>query len=229
MATTTAKKVVNKFTSRLTKVGGYYGELILAVNLKRHQAALETMLAEQFVFNIVVFWEVFLNELLLTYLVASPKRFLSNLKDRMGQSVKERYGGGAAQMLKFNSPRSISLAKAAALADPKDFNLTAESADQLTKRANDLLEAKFAKPFTLDPDDAQFLDYLVCLRNFLAHRSTSSRNKLRIAVSALQNSNNDLNGSISNIGTYLKTTNTSNKTRALIISERMVQIANKLV
>lgn len=229
MSKTLAKKVVSEFSKRLQSSVGYHQELLLAVHLKKHQAALETMLAEQFALNIVVLWEVFLNELLISYLVVSPGRFSKNLEERVYQSMKERFGPSIGQMIEFTFPSELTFARASLLADPKELNISVKSADQLAQKANELLSARYARLFTLEPEDAQFVDFVIATRNFLAHRSGGARTKLKTAIIPLTGANSTLQGSISHIGTYLKTLDSIGNTRSAFIAQRLVEVANKLV
>ena len=229
MSKTPARKAVAKFTSRLQTAIDYHRELLLAVHGKKRQAALETMLAEQFTFNVVVLWEVFLSDLLLCYLVVSPKRYSGALEEKVLQSIKDRFGVIASNMLNFDFPQHFPMPKARALVDPKQFNITVQSAEYLTNRANELLAAKYARLFTLNPDEAQFVDFLIALRNFLAHRSKSGHANLKASIANLSGTNITLQATTSNFGTYLKTRDVNNDTRSILIANRVIALANVLV
>lgn len=223
-----SQDVVRKFTKRLKTAVDHHKELMLAVHLKKHQAALETMLAEQFVLNAAVLWEVFLSNLLLAYLSRSPKSYLKSLKQRILQSLKERYGPDAARLAGIKLPRSLSLAKASALVDPKSFNITVTSAEILTKRANELLAAQYAKRFTLPTEDAQLLDFVIALRNYLGHRSSASLQRLKETVAPLSGTNSQLQANISNVGAYLKARTTGGEPRSVIIATRLIELGSSL-
>ena len=229
MSNKLAKKTVDNFTSRLHTAVDYHRELLLAVHGKRRQAALETMLAEQFTFNVVVLWEVFLSDLLLGYLVASPKRYTDGLREKIRQSIKERYGVVASDMLDFDIPRSFSLPKARLMVDPKQFNITVQSADHLSRRANELLAAPNARLFTLNPDEAQFVDFVIALRNFLAHRSKSAHAVLKASIASLAGANAALQATTLNFGTYLKTRDANGDTNSILIANRLIILASLLI
>ncbi len=221
--------VVRKFSARMQKGIGLHRELLLAVHLKTHQAALETMLVEQFVLNAAVLWEVFLSDLLLAYLVASPTRFLKSLRLRVLQSIEQRFGPRTERLVSIDTPRSLSLSSAAGLADPKNYNLTVNSSEHLKKRANEMLAAQYAKHFTLPIEDSQFLDFVVALRNFLGHRSPASLERLKKATGSLDGKNAALNAKVSNIGTYLKARSApSNDPRSIAIALRLVEVSESL-
>src|ERR1051325_7548976 len=204
MAPAPNKDVVRKFVKRLDAGIGFHEELLLAVHLKTHQASLETMLAEQFVLNTAVLWEVFLSDILLAYMIMSPRPYLKTLKTKMLQSIKDRFGTEAARCVGVDLPARPSLAVAASYADPKNFNITVNSAEALKKRADELLAAQHAKRFTLAAEDAQFVDFLVAMRNYLGHRSDAARVRLREVVSPLVGQNITLKASVANVGAYLK-------------------------
>jgi hypothetical protein len=228
MSATLARKKILNFTSRLQAAVDYHRELLIAVQGKRRQAALETMLCEQFAFNVVVLWEVFLSDMLLQYLVASPKRYKKALSERIFQSVKDRFGAAAGDMLEIDIPGQLSLTKARSLVDPKQFNITFHSADSLSRRANDLLSANYARLFTLNSDEAQFVDFVIAFRNYLAHRSKSAHGVLKQAITGLNGANAHLQASTSNFGTYLKTRDAAGDTTSILLANRLIVLANML-
>jgi hypothetical protein len=144
------------------------------------------------------------------------------------QSVREKFGHPTAQFLRFTPPTQISLAQTRAMVDPKEFNITITSADVLTRRANELLEAKYARLFTLNPEFAQFVNYIIAARNYLAHRSKSSRKQLKSAVGVLEGPNLPFAGSVSKVGSYLKARDAQNQTRAIVIARRLIVLAEIL-
>jgi len=220
--------VVDKFTKRVAVAIDYHGELLLAVHLKRHQAALETMLVEQFVLSVAVLWELFLSDLLLTYLAESPSLYLAAFRKKLLQSLKDRYGSGAAKYTRIDFPRQVSRPAVVALVDPKNFNITVKSAAALSEKANELLAAEFAKMFSLGSDDGQFFDFGIAIRNYLGHRSDASRVVLKKAIRGLQGPNADLAGPFQSVGPYLKQRNAAGDTRSIVIARRFVAVANTL-
>ena len=65
---------------------------MLAVHNKRNQAALETMLVEQFVMLSVVQWESFINDLIIAYVLMRPNTALKSLRRRIEQSIERKFG-----------------------------------------------------------------------------------------------------------------------------------------
>lgn len=225
---TASEKIVEQFKRRAHQVHDYHNELLLAVHLKQRQAALESMLSEQFVLSLAVQWEAFINDLIISYVVDDPNPYFKQLRIRIVQSVKEKFGNEAQKLTTFKPPSDLKAGKAQLLVDPKDYNVTSPSAATLTKRANELLAAPHAIKFTLSNDDSAFFDYFVALRNFLGHRSGGSRERLKAAANSLAGANSPLKGSLKDVGAYLKAKQAGGDRRTAVIVSRIVGIADKL-
>jgi hypothetical protein len=223
-----SQEVIRKFRKRLTVSVGYYQEMLLAVHLKTHQASLETMLAEQFTFNCAVLWEVFLSDLLLAYVVMNPASYLKGLKANVSRSLKDRYGGEVEKCAELTFPSKITRVQAKALVDPKQFNISIQSSAVLTKKANELLAATHAKKFTLTKDDAQLVDFVIAVRNYLGHRSKAARAAIKSTQAQLGGANIGLRGDTRDMGTYLKRRNADGDTRAIVIAQRLAEVASHL-
>ncbi len=223
-----AEKVNKDFKSRLVMATEHHKELLLAIYGKKRQAALETMLAEQFTLNILVLWEVYLSDLLISYLTLSPKRYRDSWKEKVKQSIGDRFGPMAPGMVKFSVPKTFTVPKARALVDPKQFNVTFQTADVLSSRANELLAAEYARLFTLEPEDSAFVNFVIAIRNFLAHRSPSARKLLRDRTAVMAGANAAYSGDIANVGGYLKHKVNDQTQRAILIADRLVRIAERL-
>lgn len=196
---------------------------------KVNQAALETMLVEQFVMLSAVQWESFLNDLIVAYVMMRPQAALNNLESRIEKSVESKFGEHAANCTTFKVQRPFSRQKIVGLLDPKNWNITVTSAQELTMKANDLLVAEFAKKFSLNKNDAEFIDFAVAVRNFLSHRSEASRMELKNSVTALTEPANAMfNGQIRDVGTYLKTKDGAGTTRAVSFASRLIAISAAL-
>jgi hypothetical protein len=161
--------------------------------------------------------------------VGAPEAAVNNLKKRIDQSVSGKFGGKAAKCICFRVKSPISKKHIVALLDPKDWNITVRNAAELFSKANEVLVAEFARRFSLDKADAQFFDFAVSLRNYLGHRSDGSRAELKAALRGfLEAANAPLAAKLVNIGTYLKTKNSTGATRAVIFAQRLISISEKL-
>jgi hypothetical protein len=224
-----ATNTIDRFQGRIDETLGHYSELLLAVTGKRHQAALETMLAEQCAMSLAVSWEAFINDLLIAYVTMSPEVFKKDLETRLRRSIEDRYGD-AVRWIKLHLPKTPNKFQLVRIVDPKGWNVTANSAEELSKRANQLLPAADAKKFSLDADDSAFVDYLIALRNYLSHRSRASRAEVMRSIRDMQGAgqNASLAGNVTTVGAYLKTRIAGNDTRSHFVGARIIQVSEKL-
>jgi len=163
---------------------------------------------------------------MIAYVTRHSRVCIKNLQSRIVQSVTERMGAEAAKGLEFRFPVTLTRVRAAALLDPKKWNISYGSAEGLANRANALIAATHANKFSLGAEDSQFLDFAIAFRNYLSHRSDGARETLRQAIAQLTGgSNASLAGPASNIGTYLKFKNAAGDSRAILIAQRFRSIA----
>lgn len=222
--------VAAKFDSKIGTLESNYRELRLALNGKKREESLANVLAEQFVMTTATAFECFLSDIVLDYFSCSPDHYTDDLQARMKSSIKERFGDVVTKWCKFEVPAKVSQAQWTLLLDPKGFNVSFTSADQLSKAANKYLAAEFAKKFSLPKDDRLFFDYLVALRNYLAHKSKRSRTELTKTAGKLSKKrpNSELFGNIKNVPKYLKTAPSGKDDRVVAIMERVRDIARQL-
>ena len=198
------RQVIKRFEKRVSRSKDNYDEFVMAVHNKRNQPSLESQLAEQLVMSVAVAWEAFITDLLIAYVTLDPKASIESLKSKISKSLNDKYGVDAAKAVKFSFPKSLTKARAAAFIDPKGWNIPLKSSEALSQRANELLSAQNAKKFSLNADDSHFLDFVICARNYLSHRSDASRQALKTAISQAGGKNDFLASRFADIGTYLK-------------------------
>lgn len=224
-----ATQVVKTFQKRLDDGIRHHGALLHAVHEHKRQAALESLLAEQFAFTTTVLWEVFLSNLLKAYVADDPSTFFGDLQARLHESVKSKFGAVAAKHTALSPPPAIPPHRIADWLDPKEWNISVTSATKLATKANQLLPATAAKRFTLSADDAALFDYVIALRNYLAHRSDGSRSEFKASAASLAGANADFSGAVAKIDLYLKARVAGGQTRAVALAQRLRLLANTLV
>ncbi|MGB8495941.1 MAG: hypothetical protein WCE53_16190 [Candidatus Acidiferrum sp.] len=222
-------KAINRFQKQIDQTLDYYSELLLAVSGKTRQAALETILAEQCAMSLAVSWEAFIHDVLIAHVVMNSSVFISSLQARLKQSIAEKYGS-AVGWTKFKFPKSPNKDQLMGMVDPKGWNITANSAEELASRANSLLQASDAKKFSLDAEDRAFVDYLISIRNYLGHRSKGSRSEVGRTIRGMQATprNSELVAPIQTVGAYLKNRVSPDRTRAQFIGSSLREISEKL-
>ena len=102
--------------------------------------------------------------------------------------MTSKFGSWHAGCLTFTPPSHLSVAQIRALLDEDGWNITFSGSADLVVKAGNWLPAGDAQKFTaLTPADLALLDGLKAMRNFPAHRSTSSRSAMNAALTALAN------------------------------------------
>jgi hypothetical protein len=222
-----ALRVITRFQNRLTTGTRNFEEMVLAAYGKRRQASLESMLASQFALTVTVQWEVFINDLLVAYVATDPETFMNSLGHRLEQAIKDRFGMEAWRAVTVELPSELTLAKVPAWLDRKDFNVTVKSAEALAQRANAILAARYARKFTLDPDNAAIVDFGIALRNYLAH-SPASRRILNAQRQLLTGANAELAAAAGEVGAYLKSRTANGTMRVCVFASRLSAVAGVL-
>lgn len=225
-----ADRVIAKFQKRVLGILKDYEELSLALHQKRREASLQALIAEQCVMSQAVFWEAFIHELIFSHLCGKPETYLSELKSRVTQSVAGKFPA-ASRWVHIKFPRRTSRGRLLALVDPKGWNITASTAEELTKIANQMLPGALAKKFSFDEDDRAFIDLLVALRNYLGHRSRGSMRVLRERIAALNGTGKNIHlcGAITQVGAYLKVQPAPGiGRRVAVLGGRLLDISNNL-
>lgn len=223
--------IATTFKRRVTQNLSLYDELVLAVNLKKKQKSLETMLAEQCVIGLAVLWEAFIHDLIVGYIEERPEVCTRFHKLRLTQSIESK-NKALLRWVKINVPRSLSREQIETLVDPDGRNVTADSAESLSTRATQLLSARDAIKFSLAESDQKFLNLVIAIRNYLSHRSAGSFGilKSRLREFGSTDPTSPLNGRLTTVGAYLKERpGNGAETRAKVIGNRLVQVSGRLV
>lgn len=218
-----------KFIQRLDSLISHHDELIIAIHNKKNEATLKTELTIQFVVQSVLLWETFLNDLILAYIEMEPSRALASIENDVKQIVNTKYGERIKRAIKISLPRNPKRDTIIKLLDPKGWNITSNDADKLYATATKYISSKFAKNFAFDTDDSEFYNYLVALRNFLSHNSTGSKSKLKNSIASISTPKNSfLKAKSFHAKNYLKEITSSERSRALMLVNRIKEIAIKL-
>jgi hypothetical protein len=207
-----------------------YDELVLAVDQKKKQRSLETMLAEQCVLGLAVLWEAFVHDLIVSYIEESSEACIRFHRDRVTQSVGSK-SKLFAKWITISIPDVLSRVQIEMLVDPEGWNITADSAETLAKKANQFLTAPHAIKFSLADVDRAFVDLLIATRNYLSHRSTGALAIMKQRVKQLHDvdATSPLNGRVTTVGAYLKTRPPgAAHSRAKLVGHQLSTLAAKL-
>jgi hypothetical protein len=221
--------VRTRFQKRVSDLLRDYGEMLLAVQGKNRRASLESMLSEQAAMSLGVYWEAFVHDLFVAYVTRNPVNCVSDFKRRIEQNLTSKFALSV-PWVALRIPSRLTEKQVAKILDPKGWNVNATSARELREKANQFLHSTDARNFALDADDALFVDFLVAVRNYLAHRSANSRTELTAKIRQLDPAGNNavLSGEPVRAALYLKRRVNTAETRVHSIGHRLADISAKL-
>ncbi len=224
-------QVVAIFQNQIRTTLTLYDELVVAVDQKKRQKSLETMLAEQCVLALAVAWEAFVHNLMISYIEQNPQSCIRHHQDKVAQSIEAK-NKHFAKWVTIKPPNVLSRGQIELLIDPNGWNITANSADALAVIANQFLTAPYAKKFSLADNDRAFVDFLIATRNYLSHRSTGALLIMKKRVRELYDvdASSPLNGTITTVGAYLKTIPSGTvSSRTRLVGQQLIALAEGLV
>jgi hypothetical protein len=182
----TPKAVIRYFLQSLQELESGFDAVVVSLAGARQKANVEIIVAEQFATSTAILWEGFVHDILIAYVLKHHKKSLKTLQKRVIRLVNDKFGHECGKRIVFTFGTPSAVSDIEPLLDPKGWNIAANSGDQLAKVANDFLKSSVARKFSLDKEDRAFIDLLVALRNFLAHRSTGGRKSLIAAIRKME-------------------------------------------
>ncbi len=131
----------------------------------------------------VVLWEGFITDLFVAYVNRDSHRFTEDLRTRIIRSVRDKFGDVAAAKTVVTLPAHLDRLTVVGLLDPVGRNLSFASAQDLVATARRILPTAASNRFArLRPVDRASIDAWTAIRNFVAHRSRSAKNRMNKAL-----------------------------------------------
>lgn len=194
--------------------------------------ATKKLVAESSLLAAAVLWEGFITDLFVAHINRDSIQLSSTLKKRIEQSVEQKFGSHVLQRVKVSFPDHLPEREVRSLLDPTNYNLSFESASKMIERADKSLPASVAGKFrALSPADCAAINAWHDIRNFLAHRSGSSKKEMNDTLTKpdLQNDLRRNMHKVHSAGAFLKATPMgTQKWRVEHYFDAMKTIAQKL-
>lgn len=119
--------------------------------------------------------EGFLGDLFVAYINKKPGRFASKLTGTMSVSTEDVYAARAKAFAVVDIRSHLTLEKVRSILDPSKYNVTFADTADLKAKAGRWLEQPYRSHFlTLSQGQYALIEATKAIRNYLAHRSTSS-------------------------------------------------------
>ncbi len=187
-------------------------------------------LAEQSLMVASVLWEGYVGDLFVAYINRDSSMLLGWLRGRIETSVKAKFGSETWNHVRLAFPKHLNKDAIYGLLDPDDKNLTFSSAKKMVQKAEEALVDDHARVFrSLSKVDEAVIDATKAMRNFVAHRSESSKKVMNEALgdNNLPNCLRRGRQSIHNLGAHLKASH-GGRPRIIVHLGELRRIANTL-
>jgi len=167
-------------------------------------------LAETTFLSAFVSFERFLSDLFFAYINRDFLAYQGDLSERIQTSVGNKFGAWAKARVAFNSKKHVNVPELEGILDPDGFNLTFSNAQDIRAKATRWLAAPHrARVHSLSNHDDRLIDTARAIRNFVAHRSKSSKDIMNQKLASVQSAAHNQNlgrgeQHVHNVGAFLK-------------------------
>jgi hypothetical protein len=148
--------------------------------------ATKKLVAEQALLAAAVLWEGFLSDLVVAFVNRKPTKFVAHIEAQVSITSKDPLAKRALHILAPKAVKAhLNVEEVRGILDDKERNLTFDEVAKMKETAGKLLEPTDAAGFlALEAADEAAVAASNALRNFLAHRSASSRTTLQDALAS---------------------------------------------
>lgn len=226
------RDVVDDFGDAVGNLKSYYDRVVGAVTGDPYEHSILSTLAEQTLFSLAALWEAFISDYFVACINRESEAFKENLRERMRDSIREKFGQKASRYTQIAFPKHPSVDDILALAAKDERNIAFRDTAAMVNRASDWLAMSDRARFqSLSHSDRDLVDAVIKIRNYIAHRSRSAAKEMDEALSKLAgNPRNQSLGrtarKVRNVGAFLKAWAPS--PRVLKFCDRVVTVAGLL-
>lgn len=137
-----------------------------------HEKRNLTTLSELVFLNAYVAFETFLSDLFMAYINKKSINYQNERETKIKKVIKEEFGDWYSNRVSLSKVQHLKAEEVENLLDPRGFNITFSSSEQIKRLAGGWLSQEFRKNvFTLAQDDFEFIDCCREIRNAIAHKS----------------------------------------------------------
>jgi len=155
-------------------------DAVLAAKVNR---TTKKLITESAMLTAAVLWEGFLSDLFIAYINRDTSAYAMFAEAAVRQHAQEKFGTDVVKSVSLQLELHLSADQVRQLLDSKGYNLTFKTASFLVHRAGEWLAKPYKQYFTaLTPAQRASIDASSAIRNFLAHRSRSSKGEMAKAL-----------------------------------------------
>lgn len=227
-------KVKESFKEQLDELSEFLNRMVVQIQGSHNEKADLSQLSQSVFLSQFVAYEVMVSDLFLSYICKDPSQLQNEYEKRIGKSIHKGYGSAWRGNIQFNKRTTIPYAEVQALVDAEGRNLSFKNVSGMKQEAQLLLAPKFCNKIKSIPDeDCRLLDTAKAIRNYIAHRSPSSRDYMNQLL--LEIDQQDINSGLGRgsgkevkvAGTFLKA-KVEGKPRVQLYMDRLLQITSRM-
>ena len=198
------------FHREIVDLVDYSGRTASAISGSPKEQGDLSRLAENTFLRAFVSFERFLSDLFFAYMNRDFSAYQRDLSQRIHSSIDDKFGTWARARLAYNSKKHVNVPELEGILDPDGLNLTFSQAQDIHDKATRWLAAPHrTRVHSLSDHDDRLIDTARAIRNFIAHRSSSSKHLMNERLGSVQSSahNQHLGRGAQqahNIGAFLK-------------------------
>lgn len=225
--------VIDDFKLQLDDLSSYFDRVAAVLAGTKTEQSDLSLLAEQTFVSAAVAFESFLSDLFVAFINRDSSKLQSEYEFRIKDSVKSKFAQWHADQLKFSTVKHLSVDKIIEIMDKDGRNITFPAAVKMKAETSAWLHKDYADLFkNLTAKDEAVVDCMKAVRDFIAHRSDSAKNKMNDELKKIGNTfpNENLGRGLQKvhyIGSFLKAEFQA-KRRVKLYWERLKDIAEAL-
>lgn len=186
------KKLCTKFNNEIDSLLEFYIDMHKAASTRPHRLKYQRLLAEGVFHRGFVLMECFLSDWYVGCVKLAPKKFLDKREEEVEviveeavQKLKKDYGEATCEGFldyTIRKPNDPTIGSIKQYLDSKQWNITFKSFKDLRSKAKCLSDTWSQKVKKVLSRRQKILDTAYSIRNFIAHNSDASRDKMNTAI-----------------------------------------------
>lgn len=169
-----------------------------------------SQLATQSFLSLFVAFERFTSDLILAYLNRDFAAYQADLQKRLKSSIETKFGAGVLSLVNIKAHTHAPMATIESIVDPTGWNVTFSSVEKLKSFAGSALAPAYATRIaSINASETRLIETARTIRDFIAHQSTSSKQRMNDALSSVTAGHHNAHLSrgvreVHAVGSYLK-------------------------
>lgn len=227
--------VLSEFVAQVDGSLAHYERVLTSLGGTNNEKLDVTLMSRTLLHTVFVDFECFLSDLFVAYMNRDFSQYQSTFEHSVKASASAKHSPWLSQRITFNRPAHMTVDQLAEAIDPTGWNLTFTSTNAMKDKARAWLADPYrAKVLALSAEDERLVDAARAMRNWIAHQSSGSSDKMNDLLADIERGpgtdNHELGRGvrkITSIGAFLKT-KLNHERRVQSYCRRLKEVATSL-